>query len=82
MGWRILVLYTKLYAFHALFRLFIYDRTNTVVYYDWKDGNSYLHMWAMSNTIYAGKLEQFYFVILSPGLNMRRKFANESSLSK
>ena len=36
----------------------MYYRTNTVVYFDWKDGNLYLRLQAMSHTIYAAKFEQ------------------------
>ena len=34
------------------------NSTNTVVYFDWKDDNLYLCLWAMSHTIYAVKFEQ------------------------
>jgi hypothetical protein len=33
----------------------MYNTTNTVVYFDGKDGNSYLHLQAMWHTIYAAK---------------------------
>jgi hypothetical protein len=34
------------------------NSTNTVVYFDGKDGNLYLHLQTMSHTIYDTKLEQ------------------------
>ena len=34
------------------------NSTNTVVYFDGKDGNLYLRLWTMSHTIYAAKFEQ------------------------
>jgi len=36
----------------------MYNSTNTVVYFDWKDGNWYLRLWTMWNTIYAAKFER------------------------
>jgi len=36
----------------------MYNSTNTVVYFDGKDGNLYLRLRAMSHTIYAAKFEQ------------------------
>jgi hypothetical protein len=36
----------------------MYNSTNTVVYFDGKDGNLYLCLRAMSYTIYAAKFEQ------------------------
>jgi hypothetical protein len=33
----------------------MYNSTNTVEYFDWKDDNLYLRLRAMSHTIYAGK---------------------------
>jgi hypothetical protein len=36
----------------------MYNSTNTVEYFDWKDDNLYLRLRAMSHTIYAGKFEQ------------------------
>jgi hypothetical protein len=34
------------------------NSTNTVVYFDWKDGNLYLRLRTMSHTIYAAKFQQ------------------------
>jgi hypothetical protein len=34
------------------------NSTNTVIYFDGKDGNLYLRLWTMSRTIYAAKFEQ------------------------
>ena len=36
----------------------MYNSTNTVVYFDGKDGNLFLHMRSMSHTIYVAKFEQ------------------------
>jgi len=36
----------------------MYKSTHTVVYFNGKDGNLYLHLGAMSHTIYAAKFEQ------------------------
>jgi hypothetical protein len=36
----------------------MYNSTNTVVYFDEKDGNLYLRLRAMSHTIYAATFEQ------------------------
>jgi len=36
----------------------MYNSTNTVVYFDGKDNNLYLLLWAMLHTIYPAKFEQ------------------------
>jgi hypothetical protein len=36
----------------------MYNSINTIVYFDRKDGNLYLTLWAISHTIYAAKFEQ------------------------
>ena len=36
----------------------MYNSTNTVVYFDGKDGNLYLRLRTMLHTIYAAKFEQ------------------------
>ena len=54
MGWRILVFYSK----HILASMNHNYNTNTVVYFDGKDGNLYLRLRTMSHTIYAAKFEQ------------------------
>ena len=36
----------------------MYNSTNTVVYFDGKDNNLYLRLWAMSHTMYAAIFEQ------------------------
>ena len=36
----------------------MYNSTNMVVYFDGKDDNLYLHLWAMSHIIYAAKFKQ------------------------
>jgi hypothetical protein len=36
----------------------MYNSTNTVVYFDEKDGNLYLRLRAMSHTIYAATIEE------------------------
>ena len=36
----------------------MYNSTNTVVYFDGKDGNLYLRLRTMSHTIYPAKFEQ------------------------
>ena len=54
MSWRILVFYSK----HILASMNHDYNTNTVVYFDGKDGNLYLRLRTMSHTIYAAKFEQ------------------------
>ena len=41
----------------------MYNSTNTVVYFDRKDGNLYLRLPAMSHTIYAAKFEHQHVLL-------------------
>jgi hypothetical protein len=52
----------------------MYNSTNTVVYFDGKDGNLYLRLRAMSHTIYAAKFEQ---MITHQYMLLRRIFTFE-----
>jgi calcineurin-like phosphoesterase family protein len=46
------------------------NSTNTVIYFDGKDGNLYLRLWTMSRTIYAAKFEQ---TIIHQHVHLRRE---------
>ena len=52
------------------------NSTNTVVFFDGKDGNLYLRLWAMSHKMYAAKFEQTITHVLLRVLIAHRIFIN------